>query len=194
MTKNGDDKHAHDRSAMDVAEERLAARHEAEAAEEADLLAGFTGSTEPPPMDGAGVEEHSPDTHDDPLSAWKRRIPGKPVTMDQIHQGLIAVCEYSEAAVEATIKIHQDVREVVQTVDDRTRQMAYLTAKVESTFVFANKIDEDLATTNATLAAMRKDVQFLKDDMKEVKEATLHLSAIKDMLAEIIMRLPDKPV
>lgn len=187
-SKNGDD-HSHERSALDVAEERIAARQSAES-EEA-LLEGLSAATEPPP---SLAEEEAPLTQDDPLTAWKRRIPGKPVTLEQIHAGLIATCEYSEAAIEAGIKIARDVREVVQTVDERTRQMAYLTTKAEVTSAFAHKIDEDLVRTNETLNAVRREVQFLKDDMREVKEATSHLAAIKDMLAEIIIRIPDKPV
>ncbi len=140
-------------------------------------------------------EEPSPITEDDPLIAWKRRTPGKPVTLEQLHAGLIATCEYSEAAIEGGLKMASDVHEVVQTVDQRTRQIAILTAKAESTSAFVHKIDEEMAASNRLLAEVRRDVQFLKDDMREVKalsqQAALQLPVVKDMLGEILARLPD---
>jgi hypothetical protein len=127
----------------------------------------------------------------DPLTEWKRRVPGKAVTLEQVHSGLIATCEYSEAAIEGGIKMAADVHEVVQTVALRTHQIEVLTAKVEVNSAFMNKVDEELASNNKALHEVRKDVQFLKDDLREVRDATRQIPAIKDMLGEILARLPE---
>lgn len=127
---------------------------------------------------------------DDPLTAWKRRDPNKPVTLDQIHQGLIAVCEVSKAAMESGLKTAADVHELVQTIDQRTHQIAVLTAKVEATEKFAHKIDDEVARNNRLLVEIRRDVQFLKDDMRDVKEQTNKIPAILEILGEILARLP----
>jgi len=170
---------------LDAVEQQIAAL-QAEEAQEASLeTLDVEGSPHSP-----DVEEAPVSSEEDPLNAWKRRVPGKPVTLEQIHAGLIATCTYSEAAIEATVKMAQDVNEVVRTVDDRTRQIAILTAKMESTNAFVHKVDEELAEGNKLLAGLRKDVQFMKDDLRELKGVPQQLAAIKGMLVEIIDRLP----
>jgi hypothetical protein len=141
-------------SPLEVVEKRIAARHasEEEALQIVEPDASTAHDTEPPV------------TEDDPLTAWKRRVPGKPITLEQIHAGLIATCEYSEAAIEGGIRMAADVHEVVQTVDQRTQQIAILTARAESTSAFVHRIDQELADKNVTLEAMRRDVQFLAGD------------------------------
>jgi hypothetical protein len=168
---------------LEAVEARIAARMQAEP-----LLVGATI----PAPEGLEVEEESPITEDDPLSSWKKRVPGKPVTLEQVHAGLIATCEYSEAAIEGGIKMAADVHEVVQTVDLRTQQIAMLTAKVETNSSHTHKVDEELSSANKMLSEVRRDVQFLKDDMREVKETTKKIPAIIDMLGEILARLPEK--
>ena len=181
---NGDKPSRH--SSLDVVEEQIAAR-QAEEAQEASLGTLDVEASAPFP----DVEEAPPSsTEDDPVNAWKRRVPGKPVTLEQIHAGLIATCTYSEAAIEATVKMAQDVNEVVRTVDDRTQQIAILTAKAESTNAFVHKVDAEMAEGNKLLSGLRKDVQFMKDDLRELKGVTQQLAAIKGMLVEIIARLP----
>lgn len=136
-------------------------------------------------------EDDPPTSSDDPLTAWKRRKPGEPVTLEQIHAGLIATCEYSEAAIEGGIKMAADVHEVVQTVELRSQQIAILTSRLETSISHVHKVDDELADNTKILAEVRKDVQFLKDDMREVKEHSKQIPAIKDMLGEILARLPE---
>jgi hypothetical protein len=174
---------------LEAVEERIAARL---ATEHVSETLHHVGSSEHPP----GVEEEPISSVDaDPLTAWKRRVPGKPVTLEQIHDGLIATCEYSEAAIEGGLKMASEVHEVAQTVEHHSQQIAVMTAKVESTSAFVHKVDEELATNSKLLVEVRKDVQFLKDDMREVKEisrlSSRQLPAIKDMLGEILARLPE---
>jgi hypothetical protein len=134
-------------------------------------------------------------TDPDPLSSWKRRDPSRPVTLEQLHSGLIATYEYSKVAIEGHIQMAADVRDVVSAVDVRTQQIDGLSAKVESVTVFVHQIDTETAKTSKMLEGVRRDVQFLKDDVREIKvssaEAARQLPVIKDMLGEILARLPD---
>ncbi len=185
MTDQNGEKPHRPSSPLEVVEQRIAARQAAETVET------FQVGSSVPPTVGVEDEEPGPVTEDDPLTAWKRRKPGQDITLEQIHQGLIVMCEYSEAAIEGGIKMAADVYEIVQTVDQRTQQIATLTVKAEATSRFAHKVDEKLASSNKVLAEVRKDVQFLKDDMREVEAHCSQIPAIKEMLGEILARLPD---
>src|ERR1700676_759104 len=96
--RNGDDKPSRPESPLEAVERRITTRLRVETAE-ANQLKGQ-------------VEEESPITGDDPLTAWKRKIPGKVVSLEQIHDGLIATCEYSEAAIEGGLKMASELHEV----------------------------------------------------------------------------------
>ena len=128
----------------------------------------------------------------DPLSSWKIREAGKPVTLEQIHSGLIAAVEYTKAAIEGTIKMTADLNEAV---DVRTKQINILSVKAESSSQFIHKLDEETAKTAKMLDGVRRDVQFMKDDVREIKvdarQAASQLPAIKELLGEILARLPD---
>ena len=175
-----------DSTALDDVERRIAAQQSSELVLET-IHVGF--DTEPVPS----MEEESSSTEDpDPLSSWKRHAAGKPVTLDQIHSGLIAAVEYSKAAIESTIQMTADLRDAV---DVRTQQINGLAVKVESTSQFLHKLDEETGKVAKVLDVVRRDVQYIKDDVREIKvsssEAARQLPAIKDMLGEILARLPD---
>lgn len=186
MSKDNGEKPSRPSSPLENVESRIAARQAMET-----LHVEEYASEYPSNYSSVSKEEEAPITEDDPLTAWKKRVPGKPITLEQIHAGLLATCEYSEAAIEGGIKMATDVHEIVRTVDARTQQIATLTAKAESTSKFVHKVDEELATNNKLLAEVRKDVQFLKDDVREIKEVSRQIPAIKDMLGEILARLPE---
>jgi chromosome segregation ATPase len=164
--QNGDKPHQY--TALEMVEQHIAAQEAAEKGESSSI---------------PGESESS----EDPLNAWKS---GKPVTLEQIHHGLIATCGYAEAAIESTIKMAADVHSLEQNVEQRTEQMAHLTAKLETTSVFMHRIDEELAVNNKQLSEVRRDVQYLKDEMREMKPLMRQIPAIKDILGEILGRLP----
>jgi hypothetical protein len=140
--------------------------------------------TDPAP----GMDDDMPPSTD-PLTSWKDR--GEPITLERVHAGLIATCEYAEAAIEGGIKMAADVHEIVKSVELRTQQIALLTTKVEINSKHTHKVDDELATQHKVLNEVRRDVQTLKDDMREVKEAVQSVPALKEMLGEILARLPE---
>lgn len=149
----------------------------------------------PPPPEGSTVEEG------DALFNWKKRIAGGAVTLDQIHIGLIAVVEYSEAAIESGIKMAADVRLVKNTLEAREEQLAVLATRIETAAQLAKKVEEEIAKTNKSLDAseaamlhVRRDVQYLKDEMVEVKDHVKQIPALKELLGEILERLPEPSV
>jgi hypothetical protein len=135
-------------------------------------------------------EKSKPDP--DPLTSWRQREAGKPVTLEQIHSGLIAAVEYTKAAIEGNLGMTVDLSDAVVV---RAEQISGLSAKVENLSAFVHKIDEESAKRDKVIDGVRRDVQFMKDDVREIKtdarEAASQLPAIKDLLSEILARLPE---
>jgi hypothetical protein len=133
---------------------------------------------------------------DDPLTDWKRKGPGNSITLEQIHTGLIVTCEYSEAAIEGGLQTAHDVRAVVASAEVRNEMLLGLAVKVEATQIMVHQVDQELASGNKVLNEVRRDVQFLKDDVRVVLPAVESmmgdLRAIKSMLGDILVRLPER--
>lgn len=148
------------------------------------------------------VEESSPlSDEDDPLHAWKKRMEGSPITLELLHEGLISLSQFSEAAIEGGIKLAADVNRALPHVQRNADHIKVISAKietlaskVESISTHIHQVDEELAAVHKTLGFVRKDVQFLKDDIREIKEIVQQIPAIKDLLGEILVRLPEPKV
>jgi chromosome segregation ATPase len=136
-------------------------------------------------------------TPSDPLSDWKHKGPGNTVTLDEVHTGLIVTSEYAEAAIESGIQNTVALRASVAAANVRNELISGIAAKVEATQVMVHQVDQELANHNKTLDEVRRDVQFLKDDVRVVLPAVESmmgdLRAIKSMLGDILVRLPEKP-
>lgn len=129
-----------------------------------------------------------PSSDEDILYGWKRKE--APVTLDVLHEGLIAVSQIAEASIEAGIKIGSDLRKVLPTIARNATQIDIIAAKVEANSSHVNQVDQDVVNSGKVLDEIRRDVQFLKDDMREVKLALGVLPAIKELLGEILTKLP----
>ena len=133
-----------------------------------------------------------PDLDPDPLTSWRQRPGGKQVTLEQIHVGLIASVEYTKAAIAGNLKLANELNEALAV---RTEQISGLSAKVENLSAFVHKLDEEGGKTSKVIDEVRRDVRFMKDDVREIKtdarEAASQLPAIKDLLSEILSRLPE---
>ena len=128
---------------------------------------------------------------DDPLYAWKKREKGKEPTLDQLHDGLVAVSQISEAAIEGGINMAADLSKALSTIAVTGSQVATIASKTEANACAIDKVDEDCARMAISLNTIRKDVQSLKEDMVEVKAAARQMPVIKEMLGEILARLPE---
>lgn len=139
--------------------------------------------TEPPPSDDIPVDEH-------PSGKWKK---AEPLTLDVLHQGLVTVSKYSEAAVEGGIRMAADLNKALPAFERTVSQVMTIAAKVESTATHVHQVDDHVADLSRTMKAVRKDVQFIKDTVSEMAEPVRQIPAIKDLLGEIIARLPEPP-
>lgn len=70
-------------------------------------------------------------------------------------------------------------------------QVNTIAAKVETTAHHVDQVDSDVARGNATLREVRKDMQFIKDNVAEMRAPVAQIPAIKDLLGEILARLPE---
>lgn len=145
----------------------------------------------------ASIEEVSPDddgpTSDanDPLYAWKRREDGTSPSLEQLHSGLVAVAEISEAAIEGGINMAADLHKALPAIDKASVQIGVIAAKTEANSKSIDEVDEDLSKLSKTVHGVRKSVQAMQVDIDEIKAHTRQIPAIKEMLGEIIARLPD---
>jgi hypothetical protein len=146
-----------ERSPLDEVRERIEARQEDEA------KSGIVPALEP-----------EPDV--DPRK-WKRRVEGQPPTLEVLHEGLVAVSEFAEAAIESNIQNAILVRTIA--------------AKVEANATHTAQVDEGLAKLTTAVQAVRRDVQFIKDAVTEMQGPVRQIPAIKELLGEIIARLPE---
>lgn len=99
-------------------------------------------------------------------------------TMESIHHSLV--------------DIHRELKsQVVPTLDRVEILTKMLAAGLESTSKHTNQVDGDVADVMLEVRGLRKDVQYLKDDVAEMKTHVVRIPVIIDMLGEILARLPD---
>lgn len=102
------------------------------------------------------------------LHAWQKTVGS--VTLEQIHEGLIAVQQLAEVAVELSIKVSKEVLALSSRVNDLESRVSSLQQPVNE---------------------VRKNLQGLRDDLREIDEKTRLIPAIKATLLDIYGRLPD---
>ncbi len=159
-----------ERTALDEVTDHL----EALAAEESMEIEEIPGPPRNPPSD--------------PVLSWRH----SPVTLDTLHQGLISVSQISEAAIEGGLKMASDLKRALPQIERSAIQIEALAAKVESNYWHTHQVDEDLAKMAKTLNVVKRTVQAIKDDVAEMKGPVSQIPAIKDLLGEILARLPER--
>jgi hypothetical protein len=117
----------------------------------------------------------------DPLYAWKLVPVGAPITTEQLHTGLLSVSQIAEAAIDMGVHISSDLRLVVQTLPTLEQTVAQLRI-----------LNEQLLELNSLVTKTRREVQFLKDDTRDLAEKVRLVPAIKSMLADVLVRLPER--
>lgn len=137
------------------------------------------------------VFPHPNDEEEDLLQSWKNRQPGQPVSVEQIHAGLMAVSQISEAAIEGGIRMAGDLNKVLPTIQMMASQISTIAVKTEVNGQAVDRLDQDFVQALGALKAVRRDVQTVKEDLHDLKEATRSIPALKEMLGEILIRLPE---
>lgn len=160
-------------SPLDIVSERIEARN----AEEARVL-------------DPSITEPIPSIADDPMRAWQRT--DGPVTLEQIHAGLVAVAQISEAAIEGGIRMSADLHRVIPVVNFLSSQVQTLAMRLDNITAVYDRVDRELASIHQVVTAARRDIQNLKDDVREVSDQARLVPAIKRMLADVLVRLPDE--
>lgn len=136
-----------------------------------------------------GVEEAASSSEDDPTHKWKK--PGEPLTLEVLHAGLIAVSQFSEAAIEGGIKMAADLNKALPVIERTSSQVTTIASKVESISSHVHQVDGDVVQLSKTMNTVRRDVQFVKDTVAEMAEPVRQIPALKAMLGEILARLPE---
>lgn len=130
-----------------------------------------------------------PDSVELPLS-WKT----DPVTLETLHEGLLAVSKISEAAIEQNIETANELKRVLPSIERSAILVEILAAKMEAVHHYTDHVDDDLVRIAKTLKMVRRSVQSIREDVAEMKGPVSQIPALKEMLGEILARLPAKQV
>lgn len=114
---------------------------------------------------------------EDPVYGWKDILVGAPVSLEQLHAGLIAVSQIAEAAIEGSIKMAADLKQVLPALEAVSGQL--------KDFMI------ELSKAQSTLNSFKRDIQSLKDDTRDLSEKVRLVPAMKRMLADVLTRLPE---
>ena len=120
------------------------------------------------------------------VHAWKQQAPDATVAQNlaRMHNGLISVAQFSEAAIEGGIKMAAEVHKLSSGFVTMTERVGSIVAKTEANTRSADQIDRSFMKTNEELA-------FLKGEVADIKKKVELLPAMKDMLGDILARLPE---
>jgi len=122
---------------------------------------------------------------------WKTIVEGAPLTIEVLHRGLISVSQTADAAIEAGIHIAGDLKKMAPAIERTAIQVATTAAKVEATATHVHQVEDEVSKLNKTVERIRKDVQFIKDTVAEMQDPVRQIPAIKELLGEILVRLPE---
>jgi len=143
----------------------------------------------------------APDEEPLDLDDWKSSLKTNQEALQKIHQGLVVIAETAEAAVEAMLLVARDQKShmsrsapAIDAVLITKDQIEAIGSKVAVCEAFVNQVDEMVAEDHKTLGLVRRDIHDIKVDLQLMKEQVSMLPAMKEMLGDIIARLPeDKP-
>ena len=123
---------------------------------------------------------------------------GKPLTLEVLQEGLIEVATISEAAIEGGIKMASDLQKAMHTqrlnsaaIEQTSSQVKTIASKLEAGISHVHQVDDHVAKLTKTVNVIRRDVQFIKDTVIEMQGPVGQIPAIKELLGEILSRLPE---
>lgn len=131
------------------------------------------------------------------LDDWKSTIVSNQEDLRKIHKGLVVIAETAEASIEAVVAVAQEqkyhaqrITAPIESISVLREQVAAIGAKTESVLKFADKTDRILAETRKDTAQIRREVTEIKQEVLAIKDQISEIPALKQMLAEILTRLP----
>lgn len=128
------------------------------------------------------------------LHAWKERPTGTDVPGDlaRIHSGLLSVAQCSEAAIEGGLLMALDVKKLTDGYQTLSTRIDVIGSKTEANARSLDQIDRGFQKTNTELAALKVEVEAVKAKVEVITEKVELLPVMKEMLADLLSRLPAK--
>lgn len=117
------------------------------------------------------------ESESDPLYAWKSNSAGQPVTLQQIHTGLLSVSQIAEASIEIGVRTSADIKHIASALTETAAQL--------------RSINADLVALHSIATSARREVQYMKDDLRETADKVAMVPTLKEMLRDVLVRLPD---
>lgn len=133
----------------------------------------------------------------DDLDDWKAQIASNQEDLRKIHKGLVVIAETAEASIEAVVAVAQEQRlhaqrsaAPIESITVLREQVLAIGAKTEAVAKFADKTDRILAESRKDLGKIKDEVAVIKQDVIAIKDQINEIPALKEMLGEILKRLP----
>lgn len=131
------------------------------------------------------------------LDDWKAQIASNQEDLRKIHKGLVVIAETAEASIEAVVAVAHEQRlhaqrttAPIESITVIREQVQAIGAKTEAVAKYADKTDRILAESRKDLSKIKDEVADIKQDVLAIKEQINEIPALKEMLGEILKRLP----
>lgn len=134
-------------------------------------------------------EEYVNDAQDsDELHAWASR---EKVTLEDLREGVLVVSKIAEAAIEANIANAGNIRKLQGPLQLVTEQVKIIAAREALTSRATEQIGTEFSRVSQEVHRLRVSMQGVEVEQRLMREKVDQIPAIKDLLMEILARLPD---
>lgn len=134
-------------------------------------------------------EGYGPDAQDsDELHAWASR---EKVSLEDLREGVLVVSKIAEAAIEANITNAASIRKLTGPLQVVTEQVKIIAAKESLTSRSVEQMGTEFSRVSQEVHRLRVSMQGVEVEQRRMREKVDQIPAIKDLLMEILARLPD---